>query len=130
MEAEAEPQLEVEAVKKIGLLEQCEADDHVTDNTDLECDPVDYSRYNKVASLCLGGHREYSKNHHEDKMEQASPKFLWKPQSAETESQWMNDVVTEQKYHQKFEMAKPVRICSWMLSNSVPSLIRVSIIKI
>ena len=61
MEAEAEPQLEVEAVQKIGLLEQCQADDHVTDNTDLECDPVDYSRYNK------------------DKMEQASPKFMWKP---------------------------------------------------
>ena len=30
------PQLEVEAVQKIGLHEQCEADDHVTDNTGLE----------------------------------------------------------------------------------------------
>ena len=38
-------------------------DDHVIDNTDLEGDPVDYSRYDKVAGLCLGGHHEYSGNH-------------------------------------------------------------------
>ena len=39
-----------------GLHKQCEADDHVTDNTCLECDSVDYSRYNEVAGLCFSGH--------------------------------------------------------------------------
>ena len=63
MEAEDGPQLEVEAVQKTGLHEQCKADDHVTDNTGLEGDPVDYSRYNKVDGLCLSGHHEYSRNH-------------------------------------------------------------------
>ena len=84
MEAGAEPQLEV--VQKTGSYEQCEADNHVTDNTSLECDSVDYSRYNKVTGLCLNGHHEYSRNHREGEMEQVSPKCLWKPQSAETES--------------------------------------------
>ena len=60
-------------------------DDHVIDNTGLECEPVDYSRYNEVVGLCLNGHHEYSENHHEGEMEQASPKSLWKPQSVETE---------------------------------------------
>ena len=43
MEAEAETQLKVEAeaVQKTGPHEQCEVDVHVTDNTDLDCDPVD-----------------------------------------------------------------------------------------
>ena len=90
METGAEPQLEVdvevEAVQKTGLYEQCEADDHVTDNTGHACDPVDYNRYNKVVSLCLSGHHKHSRNHREDEMEQASPKCLWKPQSAEIES--------------------------------------------
>ena len=63
MEAEVDPQLEAEAVQKTRLHEQCEADDHVTNNTSLEGDPIDYSRYNKVASLCLSGHHEYSRNH-------------------------------------------------------------------
>ena len=85
MEAGAEPQLEVEAIQKTRPYEQCEANDHVTDNTGLECDRVNYSRYNKVASLCLDGHHEHFGNH-EDEMEQASPKCLWKPQSAETKS--------------------------------------------
>ena len=76
-------------------------DNHVTDNTVLECDPVDYSRYNKVVGPCLGGHHEYSRNHHEGEMEQASLECLWIPQSAETELHWMNDVVTEQKCHQR-----------------------------
>ena len=53
----------MEAVQKTGLHEQCEADGHVTDNTGLEGDPIDYSRYNKVDNLCLGGHHEYSWNH-------------------------------------------------------------------
>ena len=101
MEAEANPQLEVEAVQKTGLHEQCEADDHVTDNTSLEGDLVDYSRYNKVAGLCLGGHHEYSGNHRVGEMEQASLKCMGKPQSVETESQWMNGAVTEQKCHQR-----------------------------
>ena len=39
VEAGVEPQLEVEAVQKTKSYEQCEADDHVTDNTSLECDP-------------------------------------------------------------------------------------------
>ena len=64
MEAEAEPQLEVEAVQKTGPHEYCEANDNVTDNTGLECDPVDYNRYNKVVGLCLGGHHKHSGNHH------------------------------------------------------------------
>ena len=50
-------------VQKTGLREQCKADDHVIDNTGLEGDPIDYSRYNKVVGLCLGGHHEYSRNH-------------------------------------------------------------------
>ena len=95
MEAEAEPQLEVEAIQKTRSHEQCEANSHVTDNTDLEYDPIDYSRYNKVAGLCLVGHHEHSENHRKGEMEQASPKCLWKPQSTETESQLMNGVVTE-----------------------------------
>ena len=84
MEAEAEPQLK--AVQKTRPHEQCEADGHVTDNTSLECDPVDYSRYNKVIGPYLGGHHEHPGNHHEGEMEKASPKCLWKPQSVETES--------------------------------------------
>ena len=60
---EADPQLEMEAVQKTGLHEQCAADDHVTDNTGLEGDLIDYSRYNKVVSLCLGGHHEYFENY-------------------------------------------------------------------
>ena len=72
----ADPQV---AVQNIGLHEQCEADDHVTDNTCLECDPVYYSRYNEAASLCLGGHHEYSGNHHKGEMEQTLPKSHWKP---------------------------------------------------
>ena len=79
MEVEAKPHLEVEAVQKIGPHEQCEADNHVTDNTGLECDSVDYSRYNKVVGLCLDGHHKYSGNHYEVEMEQASLKYLWKP---------------------------------------------------
>ena len=63
MDAEVDPQLEVEAVQKTRLHEQREVDDHVTDNTSLEGDPVDYSRYNKVVGLFLGGHHEYSGNH-------------------------------------------------------------------
>ena len=51
--SEVEPQ--VEAIKKIGPHEQCMVDDHVTDNTGLEGDPLDYSRYNKVVVLYLGG---------------------------------------------------------------------------
>ena len=82
----ADPQLEVEAVQKTGLHEQCEADDHVTDNICHECDPVYYSRYNEVTGLCLGGHHEYSGNHREGEMEQALPKSHWKPQRAETKS--------------------------------------------
>ena len=45
MKAKVDPQLEVEAVHKTGLLEHCEADDHVTDNTSLEGDLVNYSMY-------------------------------------------------------------------------------------
>ena len=45
-------------VQKTGLHEQYEADGHVTDNTGLEGDPINYSRYNKVNGLCLGGHHE------------------------------------------------------------------------
>ena len=83
METEADPQL---AVQKIGLHEQCEADDHVTDNTCLECDSVYYNRYNEVAGLCLSGHHEYSGNYREGEMEQALPKSHWKPQRAKIES--------------------------------------------
>ena len=86
MEAEAEPRLEVEAILNTGPHEQCQANGHVTDKTGLKCDPVDYSRYNKVNGLCLGGHHKYSGNHREGQMEQASPKCLCKPHSAETES--------------------------------------------
>ena len=85
MEAEVDPELEVEAVQKTGLHEQCEVG-YVTDNTSLDGDPIDYSKYNKVVSLCLGGHHEYSENHHKGEMEQASLKCLWKPRSVETES--------------------------------------------
>ena len=74
---------------------------HVTDNTGLECNPVYYNRYDKVVGLCLSGHYENSRNHHKGEMEQASPKCLWKPQSAETKSQWMNGMVTELKCHQR-----------------------------
>ena len=63
MEAEVDPQLEVEAVQKTGLHEQCEVDDYVIDNIGLKGDLVDYYRYNKVVGLCLGGHHEYSGNH-------------------------------------------------------------------
>ena len=66
-------------VQKTGLHEQYEADGHVTDNTGLEGDPINYSRYNKVNGLCLGGHHELSGNHREGEMEQASPKCLGKP---------------------------------------------------
>ena len=86
METEADPRLEVEAVHKTGLHEQCEADDHVTDNTCLKCDPIYYNRYNEVVGLCLGGYYEYSRNHWEGEMEQALPKSHWKPQRPETES--------------------------------------------
>ena len=47
------------------LHEQCEVNGHVTDNTGLEGDPIYYKKYNKVASLCLGGHHENSENHRE-----------------------------------------------------------------
>ena len=76
-------------------------DDHVTDNTCLECDSAYYIRYNEVAGLCLGGHHEYSRNHCEGEMEQALLKSQWKPQRAEAESQWMNGTVTKQKCHQR-----------------------------
>ena len=58
MEAEVDPQLEVEAVWKTGLHEQCEVDDLVIDNIGLEGDPIDYNMYNKVVGLCLGGHHK------------------------------------------------------------------------
>ena len=66
---EADPQLEVEALQKTGLHEQCEADDYVTYNTGFEGDLVDYNRYNKVVGLCLSDHHEYSGNHREGYME-------------------------------------------------------------
>ena len=81
---EAEPQ--VEAVKKTRPHEQCVVDDHVTDNTGLEGDPLDYSRYNKVVVLCLGCHHEHSRYYHEGEIEKASLKCLWESQSTETES--------------------------------------------
>ena len=65
MEAEADPQLEVESVQKTRLHEKCKADGQVTDNTSLEGDPIGYNRYNKVVGLCLGDHHEYSENHRE-----------------------------------------------------------------
>ena len=71
---EADTQLEVEAVQKTRLHDQCEADNHAIDNTCLECDPVYYSRYNEVTGLYLDGHHEYSENHHEGEMKQALPK--------------------------------------------------------
>ena len=86
MEAGAASQLEVEAVQKTGPYGQCETDGHVTDNTGLEYDPIDYSRYNKVVDLCLGEHHKQFRNHCEGEIEQASLKYLWKPQSVETES--------------------------------------------
>ena len=52
-------------VQKTRLHEQCEADDHVIDNTGLKGDPVYYNRYNKVAGLCLGGHHQNFGNHRE-----------------------------------------------------------------
>ena len=76
METKVDPQL---AVQKTGLHEQCEADDHVTDNTCLECDPIYYSRCNEVVGLCLGSHHEYSRNHYKGEMEQALPKSHGKP---------------------------------------------------
>ena len=97
MEARADPQLRVEAVQKTRLHDQCEADNHVTDNTSLEGDPINYNRYNKVVGLCLGGHHEYSGNHREGETEQASLKCMGKPQSVKIESQWVNGAVTEQK---------------------------------
>ena len=51
IEAEVDPQLEEEAVQKTELHEQCEVDEHVIDNTGLKDDPIDFNRYNKVASL-------------------------------------------------------------------------------
>ena len=69
MEAGVDTQLEVEKVQKTRLHEQCEEEDHVTDNTGLEGDPIDYSRYNKVFSLCLGSHHKYSGNHREGETE-------------------------------------------------------------
>ena len=63
-------------VQKTGPHEECKADDHVTDNTGLECDPIDYSRYNKVTALCYGCHHEHSKNYNEGEIEKASPKCL------------------------------------------------------
>ena len=101
METKVDPQLEVEAVQKIGLHEQCKADNHVIDNTCLKCDPVDYNRYNEVVGLCLDGHHEYSDNHNEGEMEQALPKSHRKSHRAKTKSQWMNRTVTEQKCHQR-----------------------------
>ena len=87
-----DPQL---VVQKTGLHEQCEADDHVTDNTYLECEPIYYSRYNEVVGLYLSGRHEYSRNHHEGEMEKALPKSNRKLQRAETESQWMNGAITK-----------------------------------
>ena len=66
-------------VQKTRPHEQCEADGHVTDNTGLECDPVDYSRYNKVVVLCIGCHHEHSRNHREGEIEKASTKCLCEP---------------------------------------------------
>ena len=40
-------------------------DDHVTNNTNLEGDSIDYNRYNKVVGFCLSGHHEYFGNHYE-----------------------------------------------------------------
>ena len=57
--------MELEVVQKTRLHEQCEADDHVIDNTGLKGDLVDYNMYNKVTGLYLGGHHEYSGNHRE-----------------------------------------------------------------
>ena len=65
METEANPRLEVEAVQKTRLHEQCEANDHVIDNIGLEGHPIDYNRYNKVVSLYLRGHHKYFGNHRE-----------------------------------------------------------------
>ena len=101
METEADPQLEVEKVQKTRLHQQCEANDHVIDNTCLECDPVYYSRYNEVAGLCLSSHHKYSMNHNEGEMEQALPKSHWKPQRVETKWQWINGAITKQKCHQR-----------------------------
>ena len=95
MEAGAASQLKVDAVQKTGSYEQCEADSHVTDNTDIEYDPVNYSRYNKVVGLYFGSHHEHSGNHHEGEREQGSLTYLWKPRSVETKPQWMNGAVTE-----------------------------------
>ena len=65
MEEEVDPQLEAKAIQMTRLHEQCEVNGHVTDNTGLEGDPIYYKKYNKVASLCLGGHHENSENHRE-----------------------------------------------------------------
>ena len=75
-------------------------DDHV-DNASLECDLLNYSRYNKVVVLYLDCHHKHSENHREGEIEKASPKCLWEPQDVETESQWMNGAVIEQKCHQR-----------------------------
>ena len=83
METESDPQF---AVQKIGLHEQCKANDHVTNKTCLECDPAYYNRYNEVTGLSLSSHHEYFGNHREVEMEQALLKSHWKPQRAETES--------------------------------------------
>ena len=99
METETGPHL---AGQKTRRHEQCEADDHVTDNIYLECDPVYYNRYNEVAGLCHNSHHKHSGNHREGEMEQALPKSHWKPQRAETESKWMNGAITEQKCHQRW----------------------------
>ena len=97
--SEAEPQ--VEAVQKIGPHEQCVVNGHVLDNTSLECDPLDYNRYNKVVVFCLSCHHEHFRSHCEGEIKKASPKCLGEPQGAKTESQWMNSSVTEQKCHQR-----------------------------
>ena len=73
----AEPQ--VEEVQKTGPHEQCVVDNHVTKNTGFECDPLDYSKYNKVAILCFGCHHEQSENHCKGEIEKTSPKCLGEP---------------------------------------------------
>ena len=97
--SKVEPQVEV--VQKTEPHEQCVVGGHITYNTDLECDPLDYNRDNKVIVLCLSCHHEHSGIHHEGEIEKASPKCLWEHRGAKTESQWLNGVVTKQKCHQR-----------------------------
>ena len=66
----------VEAIRKTEPHEQCMVDDHVTDNTCLECDPLDYSRYNKVVVFYLGCHHEHFKSHRKGEFEKALLKCL------------------------------------------------------